>query len=57
MVKLIIFKFFKVLNFENSLIFQIKQFRIFDHFLNKSIIAVLKMANFPNYKFWEFSKL
>ena len=31
-------KNFKVLNFENSLIFQIEQFRIFDYFLNQSII-------------------
>ena len=46
-----------MLNFENSLIFQIEQFRIFDHFLNQSIIAILKMANYPNYNFWEFSKL
>ena len=30
---------------------------MFDHFLNQSIIAIRKMANFPNYKFWEFSKL
>ena len=42
------FIYFSVLNFENSLIFQIKQFRIFDHFLNQSIIAIWKMANFPN---------
>ena len=45
MVKLIIVKFsnlyhlifflnFLVLNFDNLLIFQIKQLRIFDHFLN-----------------------
>ena len=40
--------FFKVLNLENSLIFQIEQFRIFDDFLNQSIIAILKMANFSN---------
>ena len=43
--------FFKknfVLNFENSLIFQIGQFRIFDHFLNQSIIAIWKMANLTN---------
>ena len=48
---------FSVLNFENSLIFQIKQFQIFDHFLNQSIVEIWEMANFPNYKFWEFSKL
>ena len=42
MVKLII------LNFENLLTFQIEQFRIFDHFLNQSIIAIRKMANFLN---------
>ena len=29
----------KLLNFENSLIFLIEQFRIFGHFPNKSIIA------------------
>ena len=46
---------FSVFNFENSLIFQIEQFPICDHFLNQSIIAIWKMANFPNYKFWEFS--
>ena len=39
---------FSVLNFENLLIFLIKQFRIFDHFLNQSIIAIWKMANSPN---------
>ena len=32
-------KFFKVLNFENSLIFQSDQFRIFDNFWNQLIIA------------------
>ena len=42
---------FSVLNLENSLIFQIERFRIFDHFLNQSIIAIWKMANFPNEKF------
>ena len=46
-----------MLNFENSLIFQIEQIRRFDHFWNQSIIAISKMANFPNYKFREFSKL
>ena len=39
---------FSVLNFENSLIFQIEQFRIFDYFSNRSIIAILKKANFAN---------
>ena len=48
---------FSVLNFENSLIFQIKEFPIFDNFLNQSIIAIWKMANFPNEKFSDFSKL
>ena len=48
MVKLIIFEFFKVSNFENSLIFQFEQFQIFDQFLNQSIIEICKMANFPN---------
>ena len=42
------FKNFSVLNFENSLVFQIEQFRIFDHFRNQSIIAICKMADFPN---------
>ena len=51
------FKCFEVLNFGNSLIFRIDQFQIFHHFWNQSIIAILKVANFPNYKFWEFSKL
>ena len=46
-----------MLNFENLLILQIEEFRIFDHFSNQSIIAIWKMANFPNYKFWGFSKL
>ena len=46
-----------MLNFENSLIFRIDQFREFDHFLNQSIIGIWKVANCPNYKFWEFSKL
>ena len=51
MVKLIIFKlsklehlmfkfFFKLLNFQHTLTFRIEQFRIFDHFLNQSIIAI-----------------
>ena len=31
-MKLIIFEFSRLLNFENSLIFQIEQFRIFDLF-------------------------
>ena len=48
MVKLIIYKFFKVLNFENSLIFQIEKFQMFDHFWNQSIIAIWEMAIFPN---------
>ena len=39
---------FSVLNFENSLIFQIEQFRIFDPFWNQSIIEIWKMANFTN---------
>ena len=39
-------KIFTVLSFENSLIFHTEQFRIFDHFLNQSIIAIWKMANF-----------
>ena len=38
--------FLSVLNFENLLIFQAEQFRIFDHFWNQSIIAIWKMANF-----------
>ena len=46
-----------MLNFENSLIFQIEQFRIIDHFLNQAIIAIWKMANFSNYTFWKFSEL
>ena len=46
-----------MLNFEISLIFQIEEFQIFDHFWNQSIIAVWKMAKFPNYKFREFSEL
>ena len=29
-----------MLNFKNSLIFQIEQFRIFDNFLNQRIIAI-----------------
>ena len=32
-------KISKFLNFENSIIFHIEQFRIFDHFSNSSIIA------------------
>ena len=31
--------FCKLLNFENSIIFQIDQFQIFNHFPNSSIIA------------------
>ena len=46
-----------MLNLDNSLIFQIEQFRIFDNFLNQSIIAIWEMANFPNKKLWEFYKL
>ena len=42
---------FSVLNLEYSLIFKIENFRIFDHFLNQSIIPIWKMANFPNKKF------
>ena len=57
MGRLIILKFFKVFEFKNSSIFQIEQFRVFDNFLNQSIIAIWKMANFSNLKFWEFSKL
>ena len=34
MVILFFFQFSKLLNFENSLIFEIEQFRIFDHFSN-----------------------
>ena len=45
---LIFFLFFEVLNFEKSLIFQIEQFRMFDNFLNQSVIAIWKMADFPN---------
>ena len=48
MKHLIFFKFFEVLNFEYSFIFQIEKFRIFDHFWNQSIIEIWKMANFPN---------
>ena len=44
-------------NSENSLIFQIEQFRLFYHFLNQSIIAIWKIANFPILKLLEFSKL
>ena len=43
--------------FKNSSIFQIEQFRIFDNFWNQSIIAIWKMDNFPNCKFWKFYKL
>ena len=39
-VKLMLFFYFSVLNVENSLIFQTEQFRIFDHFLNQSILAI-----------------
>ena len=46
-----------MLNSENSLIFQIEQFRIFDHFLNQSIIAIWKIVNYPNLKLLEFVKL
>ena len=41
------FNYFSVLNLENELIFQIEQFRIFNHFLNQSIIAIWKMTDFP----------
>ena len=40
MVKLIIFKFSKLLNFENSLICQIEEFRIF--------FQVFKLVNYSN---------
>ena len=36
-----------MLNLENQLIFQIEQFRVFEHFLNQLIIAIWKMTNFP----------
>ena len=34
----------KFLNIENSLIFQIKKFQIFDHFPNKSIKAIWEIT-------------
>ena len=50
------FKFFKVLNLKNSLTFQIEQFRIFDYFLNQSIIAIwnLELENVQFSKFDTF---
>ena len=46
---MLFFNFFKVLTFENSLIFQIEQFRIIVNFFNRSIIAIWKIVSFPNY--------
>ena len=40
--------YFLFFSFENSLIFQTEQFRIFYHFRNQSIIAIWKMDNFQN---------
>ena len=57
MGRLIIFKFFKAFELKNSSIFQIEQFRIFDNFLNQSIITIWKMVNFPNLKFWNLNFL
>ena len=38
---------FQNVKFEKLINFKIEQFRIFDHFLNQSIIAIWKMTNFP----------
>ena len=43
MLKLNFFLNSRLLNFENSLILQIKKFRIFDFFRNYSIIAILEI--------------
>ena len=46
-----------MLNLENSLIFSNWTISNIWSLLNQSIIAIWKMANFPNYKFYEFFKL
>ena len=40
-----------MVNFENSLILRIEQFRIFHHFTNSSIIANWKISYSSNLKF------